>query len=109
MVICGVDSIYGVGWALGFNDSIYSLLVLIGCCFGIAGLVLVILSLVQKNPQYMTYGIFCFLVSCIIQTVYFIVCLVRGGHLNASAIISLILDILLCVLFYFQNKGFTPS
>ena len=109
MVILGIDSIYGAIWSLGFGDALYSILVLIGSCFGIAGLILVILSLVQKNPQYMTYGIFCFLISCIIHTVYFIICLIRGDHLNVGAVIHLIFDICLCVLFYFQNKGFTPS
>ena len=109
MLILGIDSICGAIWSLGFHDSLYSLLVLIGSCFGIAGLVLVVLSLIQKNPQYMTYGIFCFLISCIIHTVYFIICLIRGHHLNASSVLNLILDILLCALFYFQNKGFTPS
>ena len=96
MAILGIDSIYGAMWAIDFQNTLYSILILVGSCFGIAGLVLVILSLVQKNPHYMTVGIFCFL---------------NGDFKNnsVSAILHLALDIGLCILFFLQNKGFTPS
>ena len=111
MAILGLDSIYGALWAIKFDDTLYSILILVGSGFGIAGLVLVILSLVQKNPHYMTVGIFCFLISCIIHAVYLVFCILNGDFKNnsASAILHLALDIGLCILFFLQNKGFTPS
>ena len=111
MLILGIDSIIGVTWALGFSDLLYSILILVGSGLGVAGLVLVILSIVQKNPSYMTFGIFCFLVSCIVHTVYLVFCIIRGDFSNnsTSAVAHLILDIVLCFLFFSQNKGFTPS
>ena len=111
MAILGIDSIYGAMWAIDFQNTLYSILILVGSCFGIAGLVLVILSLVQKNPHYMTVGIFCFLISCIIHAVYLVFCILNGDFKNnsVSAILHLALDIGLCILFFLQNKGFTPS
>ena len=111
MVILGFDSIYGVSWAIKFDHHIYSILILIGSVLGVAGLVLVFLSLFQRNPLYMTFGIFCFLISCVIHAVYLVLCIINGDFENnsSSAIIHLCLDIFLCVLFYLQNKGFTPS
>ena len=111
MVILGIDSIYGASWALHFDHFIYSTLILVGSCFGIAGLVLVLLSLFQRIPQYMTFGIFCFLISCIVHAVYLVFCIANGDFNkdSSSAIIHLCLDIFLCILFYLQNKGFTPS
>ena len=111
MAILGLDSIYGASWAIKFDDTLYSILILVGSGFGIAGLVLVILSLVLKISHYMTVGIFCFLISCIVSTIYLVFCILRGDFENqsASAILHLILDICLCILFFLQNKGFTPS
>ena len=111
MAILGLDSIYGASWAIKFDDTLYSVLILIGSGFGIAGLILVILSLVLKTPHYMTIGIFCFLISCIVNTVYLVFCIIRGDFKDQSlsAILHLALDIGLCILFFLQNKGFTPS
>ena len=110
MVAVGALSIDGLIWALGFHGKfIFSLLLMIGSGCGVAGLILVILSLAQRIPTYMTIGIFCYLVCCIVHIIYIVFCLIDGADLHLQTIFNLALDIFLCVLFYLQNKGFSPS
>ena len=109
MVIVGVDSIYGLQWAFHFSDGLYSVLGLIASGCGVAGLVLVILSIVYHNTLYMTISIFCFLISSLVGIVMLIFYIAKGDDLNGNSILHLALSVFICVLFYLQNKGFSPS
>ena len=109
MAVLGISSIYGVMEALKFG-SFWSIIGLVGSGFGVAGLIFVILSIVQNNPVYMKIGVFCFLVSCIINIVLFIIALI-GAMGNKSefypgSLLTLLLDLFLCYLFYRQSGGF---
>ena len=106
MAVLGVSSIMGVIEGCGFGNSFYSILLLIGSGFGVAGLIFVILSIVQKNGSHMKMGIVCFLISCIIHTVLFILYIVGGKDIYFANILQLLLDIFLCYLFYRQSNGF---
>ena len=111
MAVLGISSIYGVMEALNF-PSFWSIIGLIGSGFGVAGLIFVVLSIFQNNGVYMKIGCFCFLVSCIISLVLFILGLIglMGEHkFHAGNLITLLLDIFLCYLFFLQSKGFSPS
>ena len=83
--------------------------------FGIISIfVLVVLAIVQNNGAYMKIGIFCFLVSCIINIVCFIIGLIgllgdKNSHIYPSSLLTLLLDLFLCYLFYRQSSGFSPS
>ena len=106
MAVLGVSSIMGVIEGCGFGNGFYSILLLIGSGFGVAGLIFVILSIVQKNGSHMKMGIVCFLISCIIHTVLFILYIVGGQTIYFANILQLLLDIFLCYLFYRQSNGF---
>ena len=106
MAVLGVSSLMGVIEGCGFGHGFYSILLLVGSGFGVAGLIFVILSLVQKNGAHMKIGIICFLISCIIHTVLFILYLVGGEKIYFANILQLLLDIFLCYLFYRQSNGF---
>ena len=106
MLVLGAMSLYGVIDGCKFGDSFYSILLLIGSLFGVAGLILVILSLIQSNGMYMKMGIVCFLISCLIHIVLLILYIIRGEGFHASTILQLLLDIFLCYLFYRQSNGF---
>ena len=105
MLILGVSSIMGVIEGCNFR-SFYSIILLIGSCFGVAGLIFVILSIVQNNGTHMKVGALCFLVSCIIHTVLLILYIVGGKTIYFGNILQLCLDIFLCYLFYRQSNGF---
>ena len=96
----------GVIEGCGFGHGFYSILLLVGSGFGVAGLIFVILSLVQKNGAHMKIGIICFLISCIIHTVLFILYLVGGEKIYFANILQLLLDIFLYYLFYRQSNSF---
>ena len=108
MAILGVASIYGVINALNFW-SLWSILDLVASGFGVAGLIFVIISLVQKNPMHMRVGIICFLINCICCLVLFIFYIIGSGKHKFESILSwmlrLVLDIFLCYLFYVQSGG----
>ena len=109
MAVLGISSIYGVIDACNFGDLLYSLLLLVGSAFGVAGLILVIFSIVQHNGAYMKTGIFCFLISCLVHIVLLIFYIIRGDSVNEGSILQIALDIFLCYLFYRQSGGFTPN
>ena len=112
MLVLGLSSVGGVLEVLNSDElSLWSFILLAGSGFGVAGLVLVILSLVKKNSLYMKMGIFCFLVSCIINIVLIILAVfgVSDSKLYISSILHIALDIFLCYLFYRQSSGFSPS
>ena len=113
MAVLGISSIYGVMEAWHFG-SFWSIIGFIGSGFGVAGLILVVLAIVQNNGAYMKIGIFCFLVSCIINIVCFIIGLIgllgdKNSHIYPSSLLTLLLDLFLCYLFYRQSSGFSPS
>ena len=62
MFIVGLSSVYGVLEALNTILTLWSFILLAGSGFGVAGLVLVIISLIKKNPLYMKFVIFFFLI-----------------------------------------------
>ena len=111
MLVVGLSSVGGVLEVLNSQITLWSFILLAGSGFGVAGLVLVIISLVKKNPLYMKMGIFCFLISCIINIVLIVLALlnVSDSHLYFSSILHIALDIFLCYLFYRQSSGFSPS
>ena len=111
MLIVGLSSVYGVLEALNTILTLWSFILLAGSGFGVAGLVLVIISLIKKNPLYMKLGIVCFLISCIINIVLLVLGLlnVSDAELYKSSILHIVLDIFLCYLFYRQSSGFTPT
>ena len=112
MFIVGLSSVYGVVEALNSVLTLWSFILLAGSGFGVAGLVFVIISLIKKNPFYMKLGIFCFLISCIINIVLIVFAILKvddGNQLFISSILHIALDIFLCYLFYRQSSGFTPS
>ena len=106
MAVLGVSSLMGVIEGCKFEGGFYSILLLVGSGFGVAGLIFVILSIVQKNGAHMKVGIVCFLISCIIHTVLFILYIVGGKTIYFANILQLLLDIFLCYLFYRQSNGF---
>ena len=114
MAVLGISSIYGVMEALNFG-SFWSIIGLIGSGFGVAGLIFVILAIIQNNGVHMKIGIFCFLISCLINIVLFIIGLIGlmnadgKAHFHAGNLLTLLLDIFLCYLFYRQSSGFSPG
>ena len=108
MLVLGILSIGGVIEAVNYM-SFWGILCLVGSGFGVAGLIFVILALVQKNPAHMKIGTLCFLISCIIHTVLLIIAICAGKHIYISSILQLCLDIFLCYLFYVQSKNLGPS
>ena len=109
MLVLGVGSIYGVIDGCKFDPFVYCLLLLIGSGFGVAGLIFVILSIIQHNGAYMKLGVLCFLISCIINTVMFILMLIGGHGVSVPSILQVALDIFLCYLFYRQSNGFSSA
>ena len=111
MAVLGISSIYGVMEALKFG-SFWSIIGLVGSGFGVAGLIFVLLSIFQNNSVYMKIGIFCFLVSCIINIVLFILGLLGlwgDGKFYVGSLLQLLLNLFLCYLFYRQSSGFTAA
>ena len=108
MLVVGIDSIYGVISALHFDGFLFSIILLIGSGFGVAGLIFAILAIVQNNGIHMKLAAFCFLVSCLVHIVLLIVS-IFGSGIYLAAILQIILDVFLCYLFFVQNKGFSPS
>ena len=108
MLVVGIDSIYGVMSAIHFNDFLFSILLLVGSGFGVAGLIIAILAIVQSNGTLMKLAAFCFLISCLVHIVLLIFS-IFGSGLYLGAILQIILDVFLCYLFYLQNSGFSPS
>ena len=108
MIVVGGSSIFGVYDALHFNDSFYSIILLVGSCFGVAGLVLVIISFVKNNPTYMKLGVVCFLISVIVHIALLILYIIKGDF-NLPNVLQLALDIFMCVLFYLQSNGFSGA
>lgn len=108
MLVLGVGSIYGVMDSLRMNDF-WAIIGIVGNGFGVAGLIFVLLSIFQNNPVHMKIGVFCFLISCIINIVVFIIFIIRDKGLYYGGLLTLLLDIFLCYLFYRQSNGFTPS
>ena len=106
MLVLGVDSIYGVIDGCHFGDSFYSILLLVGSAFGVAGLIFVILSIIQHNGTHMKMGVLCFLISCVIHVVLLVLYIIRGNGINFGSICQIALDIFLCYLFYRQSSGF---
>ena len=108
MAVLGIASIYGVINAIQFW-SLWSILDLVASGFGVAGLIFVILSIYQKNANYMRLGILCFFINCVCCVVLFIFYMIRSGEKKAETITSwilrLILDIFLCYLFFLQSGG----
>ena len=115
MIIVGLSSLFGLVNALnGF--SLWDIIGIVGCVFGVAGLVFIILSIVKKNPLWMKFGFFCFLVSCLISIVLLILTIVniKGDNENKfntflSCSLQIAFNAFLCYLFFLQSKGFTPA
>ena len=109
MLVLGVGSIYGVIDGCKFDPFLDCILLLVASGFGVAGLIFVILSIVQQNGAYMKTGIVCFLISCIINTVMFIIHIIGGHGVSVPSILQIALDIFLCYLFYRQSHGFSSA
>lgn len=111
MLFVGISSIYGlIGSAsFGSNNFFFDLINLIGSCFGVAGLIFAILSIVQKNGAHMKIGMTCYFISCLIAVVVFILSIIYWGTIDFRSILHLLLCIFLCYLFFVQSKNFGSS
>ena len=106
MLFVGISSIYGL---LGLFDGLWGLVGFIGSAFGVAGLIFAILSIVQKNGAHMKIAMTCFLISCVISAVLFVLMVIDGG-INKGNFLHFVLHLLLCIflcyLFFVQSKNF---
>lgn len=111
MLFVGISSIYGlIGSAsFGSENFFFDLINLIGSCFGVAGLIFAILSIVQKNGAHMKIGMTCYFISCLIAVVVFILSIIYWGKIEIRSILHLLLCIFLCYLFFVQSKNFSSS
>ena len=107
MLVLGISSLMGVIEGCHFNNSFYSILLLVASGFGVAGLIFVILAIIQNNGAHMKIGSLCFLVSCLINVVLFILYIANKEDIYFANILELCLDIFLCYLFYRQSNGFS--
>ena len=107
MLIVGVTSFWGLAGALGFKGNfLIDLLNIIGCGFGVAGLIFAILSIVQHNGAHMKISMTCYLVACVISLVIFVLCLIWYGDFRFGSLLNLLFCIFLCYLFFVQSKNF---
>ncbi len=111
MLFVGISSIYGVigSASFGSDNFFFDLINLIGSCFGVAGLIFAILSIVQKNAAHMRIGMTCYFISCLIALVVFILSLIFWGKVEIRSIFHLLLCIFLCYLFFVQSKNMGAS
>ena len=111
MLFVGISSIYGVIGSASFGSNYFfvDLINLIGSCFGVAGLIFAILSIVQKNAAHMKIGMTCYFISCLIALVVFILSIIYYGSVDIRAILHLLLCIFLCYLFFVQSKNMGAS
>ena len=108
MLVIGITSINSVVPPLGFNHFFIDLLNLIGGCFGVAGLVFAILSIIQSNAAHLKISMTCYFVSCLIMLLSFILGIIYSDP-NVNSILHLLLCIFLCYLFYVQSKNFSST
>ena len=87
-----------------FEDEYYSLFLFLGSIIGIAALILVILSLNNKNADYMKVGSSLFFLSCGVHTLIFSLCIVKGKEIIITNISQLLLDTISWLLFERQSK-----
>ena len=104
MLVVGIDSVNGVIYALHFKDSLISILILVGCGFGVAGLVFAIIAIVTNNLANMKIAALCFLISCLVNIVLLVFSILRSG-LYIESILQIILNVFLCYLFFVQSNG----
>ena len=104
MAAVGVSSFIGFFKGCLFEDEYYSLMLFLGSMSGIAALILVILSLNNKNANYMKMGSFWFFVSCGVHTLLFSLCIVKGKEIIITNISQLLLDTISWLLFERQSK-----
>lgn len=106
MLFVGISSIYGL---LGGFADLWGIIGFIGSAFGVAGLIFAILAIVQKNGAHMKIAMTCFLISCVISAVLFVLLVFKGG-INSGNFLHFVLHLLLCLflcyLFFVQSKNF---
>ena len=106
MLFVGISSIYGL---LGGFGDLWGIISVIGSAFGVAGLIFAILSIVQKNGAHMKIAMTCFLISCVISAVIFVIFCLKGS-INSGNFLHFVLHLLLCLflcyLFFVQSKNF---
>ena len=108
MLIVGIYSILGFIDALKFGNFLFSIVLLIGNGFGVAGLIFAILAIVQRNGNFMKIAALCFLVSCIVNIVVLVFSIVKFGFYY-QALLEILLDVFLCYLFWVQSSGYSSA
>ena len=111
MLFVGVTSFLGIIYA-DFGHLFFGLINLIGSCFGFAGLIFAIISIVKKIPAHMKISMTCYFISCLIAAVSFVLgFLISDNKIQniLTPIFHLLLGIFLCYLFFVQSKNLGSS
>ena len=111
MLFVGVTSFLGIIYA-DFGHLFFGLINLIGSCFGFAGLIFAIISIVKKIPAHMKVSMTCYFISCLIAAVSFVLgFLISDNKIQniLTPIFHLLLGIFLCYLFFVQSKNLGSS
>ena len=112
MLFVGATSLLGIIYA-NFGNLFFGLINLIGSCFGFAGLIFAIISIVKKIPAHMKISMTCYFISCLIAAVSLVLGFFTSSDINVgnllTAIFHLLLGIFLCYLFFVQSKNFGSS
>ena len=111
MLFVGVTSFLGIIYA-NFGNIFFGLINLIGSCFGFAGLIFAIISIVKKIPAHMKISMTCYFISCLIAAVSFVLGFFSSDNKIENIltpIFHLLLGIFLCYLFFVQSKNFGSS
>ena len=111
MLFVGVTSFLGIIYA-NFGNIFFGLINLIGSCFGFAGLIFAIISIVKKIPAHMKVSMTCYFISCLIAAVSFVLgFLISDNKIQniLTPIFHLLLGIFLCYLFFVQSKNLGSS
>lgn len=111
MLFVGATSLLGIIYA-NFGNLFFGLINLIGSCFGFAGLIFAIISIVKKIPAHMKISMTCYFISCLIAAVSFVLGFFSSDNKIENIltpIFHLLLGIFLCYLFFVQSKNFGSS
>ena len=80
-----------------------SIIGFVGAGFGFAGLIFVILGLLQSNGRYFNIGMICFFINILIAIVCIIFSIINGSHVYFGTILTICLDIFMAYVLWRQS------
>ena len=105
MIFIGASCLLNVLDTIHYTMNVWNIVWFVGNAFGVAGLIFVILGLLQSNGRYFNIGMICFFINIVISIVCIVFSIIGyGSAVYFGTIVTVCLDIFMAYVLWRQSS-----